>query len=161
MPLLPMLNAGVDVGVGTDGAASNNNLDLLAEVRLAALLAKGTQDKERDLLLAANAVPARTALELATRRAAAALKRDDIGTLAAGLRADVITVDLSGLHLTPRFHHADAIYSHLVYAAAASDVRDTIVEGEPLMRDWELETLNEKQLKQQAQAWVDANYPRM
>lgn len=160
MPLLPMLNAGVNVGVGSDGAASNNNLDLLAEVRLATLLAKGTQDKERDLQLAANAVPAHTALELATRRAAAALKRDDLGTLAAEMRADVITVDLSALHLTPRYHHADAIYSHLVYAASAGDVRDTIVEGKLLMRDRALLTLDEAKLKQQAQAWVDANYPR-
>jgi 5-methylthioadenosine/S-adenosylhomocysteine deaminase len=168
MPLLPMLNAGVDVGVGTDGAASNNNLDLLAEVRLAALLAKGggkanLPDGGTDAAatggLAANAVPAQTALELATRRAAAALKRRDIGTLAVGMKADVITVDLSALHLTPRFHHPEAIYSHLVYAASAGDVRDTIVEGRPLMRNRELLTLHEAQLKQQAQAWADANYP--
>jgi 5-methylthioadenosine/S-adenosylhomocysteine deaminase len=159
MPLLSMLNAGVDVGVGTDGAASNNNLDLLGEVRLAALLAKGTQDKERDLQLAANAVPAYTALELATRRAAAALKRDDIGRLAPGMKADVITVDLNALHLTPRFHHAEAIYSHLVYATNASDVRDTIVGGKQLMRNRELLTLESAKLKHQAQAWADANYP--
>jgi 5-methylthioadenosine/S-adenosylhomocysteine deaminase len=158
MPLLPMLNAGVNVGVGTDGAASNNNLDLLAEVRLAALLAKGTVDTERGMALVANSVPAQTALELATRRAAATLKRNDIGTLAAGLKADVITVDLSALHLTPRFHHGDAIYSHLVYAASAGDVRDTIVQGKLLMRNRELLTLDEARLKQQAQAWVDANY---
>ncbi|MDQ3023325.1 MAG: amidohydrolase [bacterium] len=158
-PLMPMLTAGVDVGVGTDGAASNNNLDLLAEVRLAALLAKGSEDKERGMGRTAIAVPARTALELATRRAAAALKRDDIGVLAPGMRADIAVIDLSSTHLTPRYHHDDALYSHLVYAAHSNDVRDTIVEGKLLMRDRQLLTLDEPKLRADAQAWVDRNYP--
>jgi len=172
--------------VGTDGAASNNNLDLLAEARLASLLAKGavpsvavtgsaggparedvadtaarpTTLYEGPRSRAANAVPARTALELATRRAAATLKQADIGTLAPGLRADIAVVDLSAAHLTPRFRHAEALYSHLVYAAEAGDVRDTIVEGRVLMRQRQLLTLDEPRIRSKAQAWADASYPK-
>ncbi|MCH7471628.1 amidohydrolase [bacterium] len=151
-PLKKMLGAGLAVGVGTDGAASNNNLNLWEEVHLASLLAKGVN---RD----SQAVPARQALGLATSRAARALNADHIGSLAPGKRADVIVVEMSSLHLTPRFHHPHAIYSHLVYSAQAADVRDTVVNGQVLMRERKLLTIDEEGVKARAQEWVNRHYP--
>jgi 5-methylthioadenosine/S-adenosylhomocysteine deaminase len=153
-PLAALLAAGIDVGIGTDGAASNNNLSAWEELHLAALLAKGVEQPAHGTVRNAEAVPARTAVELATRRAARALKRDDIGTLAPGLRADIITVDLNALHLSPLHSHPEAIYSHLAYSTQASDVRDVIVEGRILMRGHQLTTLNRAALLDAAASWV-------
>lgn len=147
-PLREMLAAGMDVGVGTDGAASNNNLSMWEEVQLAALLAKGGREMD------ATAVPARTALELATRRAARTVKRSDIGTLAPGMLADIIVVSLDAPHLAPLYEDEHAVYSHLAYSAQASDVRDTIVHGKVLMRDRRLLTLDEGQVKRDAWEWL-------
>jgi 5-methylthioadenosine/S-adenosylhomocysteine deaminase len=158
MPLAAMLEARVDVGLGTDGAASNNNLSLWEELHMAALLAKGVEDQDRGLRLNPEAVPARTAVELATRRAAGALKRDDIGRLAGGLRADVITVGRQSLHMAPHYGGDDAVYSQLAYCVQASDVRDVIVEGRILMRGRRLTTLNEAELIATAQQWLNENY---
>lgn len=146
--LREMLEAGMDVGVGTDGAASNNNLSIWEEVQLAALLAKGGRE------LNATAVPARTALELATRRAARTLKQPEIGTLAAGMLADIIVVDMQATHLTPLYPGDHATYSHLAYSAQASDVRDTIVHGKVLMRERKLLTLDEGQVMRDAREWL-------
>jgi 5-methylthioadenosine/S-adenosylhomocysteine deaminase len=155
---VPLLNAGVAVGVGTDGAASNNNLSLWEEVSAAALLAKGAADPARGMQRSAVSVPARVALELATRRAASALKQRDIGQLAPGMRGDAIVVELDGIHLTPRYRTEGSLYSHLVYSAQASDVRETVVQGRVLMKDRELLTLDEAALRSRAQAWVDEHY---
>lgn len=156
-PVPELLAAGVPVGLGTDGAASNNNLNLFEDLHTAALLPKGAhRDPSR---LDATRLPARTAVELATRLAAKALKRSDIGLLAPGMLADIIVLDATAPHLSPRYSHEGAVYSHLAYSAQASDVRDVIVHGTELMRSRRLLTLDAAALSRQAQQWVAANYP--
>jgi 5-methylthioadenosine/S-adenosylhomocysteine deaminase len=131
-----LLRRGAVVGLGTDGAASNNNLDLLEEVRLAALLHKvHLQDP--------TVVNAHEALALATRGAAEALGLEAlIGTLEPGKRADLAVVDLSGPHLAPGHH----LVSDLVYSARAGDVRHTVVDGTVVMQDRRLLHLDEQRV---------------
>jgi 5-methylthioadenosine/S-adenosylhomocysteine deaminase len=131
-PVAGYLAAGVTVGLGTDGAASNNDLDMFEAMRQAAFLAKLTT---RD----PTAVPARVALEMATLGGARALGLDRaIGSLEAGKRADLITVSMDSAHETPMY---DPI-SHLVYVTRGDDVRTTIVDGKILMRDRRVTTLD-------------------
>ena len=141
-----MLNLGMNVGIGTDGPASNNDLDMFEEVRLAAFVAKTVSNDP-------TAVPAGTALKMATLFGARALHLGSVtGSLEPGKRADLILVDISPLHNSPRFRRdADAIYSQLVYAGNATDVTDVMVNGKWLMLDRELLTLNEKELTASAQ----------
>lgn len=144
-PVPLMLQVGLNVGIGTDGPASNNDLDMFEETRLAALLAKGfTGDP--------TALPAREALALSTIGSARALHISDItGSLEAGKRADFIVVDLQPLHNTPRFsREPEAIYSQLVYVAKSTDVQHVICNGEWLLRDRQLLTLDEPELTRQA-----------
>ena len=150
-PVHSMTEAGVPVGVGTDGAASNNNLNLWEEIHLAALLAKGVYKS-------ANVVPAATALAFATSQGAQALCASHFGSLVVGKQADMITVRLEGIHLTPVFPRPNSLAGSLVYGAQGSDVRDTIVAGRVLMRNRQLTQLDEEALKAQAQAWVKANF---
>ena len=135
-PFERLLAAGVRVGLGTDGPASNDDQDLWAEVHLAALLAKGTSGN-------ATALPAREALALATCRGAAAVHLEHlVGSLEAGKRADLIVVRLDGLHVAPVNNcDPDGIFGRLVYAARSSDVRDVLVDGRWLLRDGQLLTL--------------------
>ena len=117
MPAL--LRAGVNVSLGTDGAASNNDLDLWSEMRLAALLYKAM---EKD----PTAIPARQALHLATRGGAKAIGIDHlVGSIEPGKRADLVLVDLDRPHLSPVYN----VVSHLVYAAHRSDVTTVLVNG--------------------------------
>lgn len=141
-PVSRMLELGLAVGIGTDGTASNNDLDLFEEMRLAALIAKGISG---DPL----AVPAKVAFTMATRGGAQALGIGElVGSLEVGKRADVAVVALDGLHLTPKFdRRPDAVYSQLVYAAKSTDVRDVWVDGRPLMRDRRLLTVDEEGLR--------------
>ena len=151
-PLHSMVEGGVNIGVGTDGAASNNNLNLIEEIHLAALSSKAVYKNPE-------VVPAETALGFATRSAAKLLHADDrIGQLKAGLEADIAVIDLGGLHLAPRFSHPQAIYSHLVYSAQGADVRDTIVRGKVLMRNRKLTELDEAELVARAQEWAAKNF---
>ncbi|MBS1791108.1 MAG: amidohydrolase [Acidobacteria bacterium] len=139
-PIPAMLKAGLRVGLGTDGAASNHDLSLWEEVDTAAKLHKLISGDP-------TAVPAQDALAMATIGGARALHlENEVGSLETGKRADVILVDLSALHLTPMYN----CYSHLVYAAKASDVSDTIVNGRVLMRNRKLLTLNEEAIKASA-----------
>lgn len=139
-PVTELLQAGVPVGLGTDGAASNNNLDLLREVHLAAIIHK-VREKS------ATVIPAKIALRLATVGGAACLGREDsLGCLAPGHRADLILVDLCRAHVTPGH---DPI-SHLVYAARGSDVTDVMVDGRFLLRQGELVTLDEERIVHEA-----------
>jgi len=143
-----MLKTGLHVGIGTDGPASNNDLDHFEETRLAALIAKGYF---RDPVL----IPAKTALAMATIEGARALHLGHVtGSLEVGKRADVIVVNLDQLHSTPQYSHAaklsDAIYTQIVYSSHASDVRDVFVNGRPLMRERKLLTLDEAAIKSAA-----------
>ncbi len=135
-PVRDLLAAGARVGLGTDGCGSNNNLDLLEEALLAALLAKiQTGDP--------TAVPAAAALRMATLGGAEALGLGErIGSLEVGKRADCILVDLTAPHMCPRHN----LISDVVYSAQAGDVRTTIVDGEVLMRDGELTKLDEAEV---------------
>jgi 5-methylthioadenosine/S-adenosylhomocysteine deaminase len=148
-PVNKMLAAGLKVGIGTDGTASNNDLDMFEEIRLAAFLSKGTSGDPTTL-------PAHMALTMATRMGAEALQLGDItGSLEAGKRADFILVDNSRVHNSPRFRREpDAIYAQLVYATHASDVTDVMVNGRWLMRDQQLLTLNEAELLAQADEYA-------
>lgn len=128
-----LLDAGVTVGLGTDGAVSSNTLDLLGAVKLAALVHKAGGDP--------TAVGAEQAVRMATIESARALGLgDELGSLEPGKRADLIVLDLARPHLTPRHDP----WSMLAYAAASCDVRDTVVDGRVLMRDRTLETLDEQ-----------------
>src|SRR5262249_8482378 len=141
-PVARMLALGLNVGIGTDGAASNNDLDMFEETRLAALLAKATAADPTVL-------PARQALAMATRLGARAVHLGDlIGSIEPGKRADLIVVDLEGTHNVPRFgRDANAVYSQLVYAAKSTDVVDVLCDGRWLMRDRRLLTLDEEALQ--------------
>jgi len=144
-PVAKMLETGLAVGIGTDGPASNNDLDMFEETRLAAFIAKGQSGMP-------TALPARTALTMATRLGAKALYLDDlIGSLEIGKSADVAIVDLATLHNSPGFSRsADSLYARLVYAAHAHDVTDVLVRGRWLMRGRKLMTLDEPELLRQA-----------
>jgi 5-methylthioadenosine/S-adenosylhomocysteine deaminase len=140
-----MVDIGLHVGIGTDGPASNNDLDMFEEARLAAFLAKGCFGDPM-------ALPAKTAFALATIEGARALHLGEItGSLETGKRADIAVVELDEIHATPKFQRdADAIYSQLVYAAKSTDVRDLLVNGQALMLDHKLLTIDEEALKAEA-----------
>jgi 5-methylthioadenosine/S-adenosylhomocysteine deaminase len=131
-PVTKYLAAGVALGLGTDGAASNNDLDMFEAMRQAAFLAKLTTRDPR-------AVPAQAALDMATIGGAAALAMHDrIGSLERGKRADLITVSTAATRQTPMYD----VVSHLVYTSRGDDVRTTIVNGKILMRDRQVRSLN-------------------
>jgi 5-methylthioadenosine/S-adenosylhomocysteine deaminase len=140
-----MLEIGLTVGVGTDGPASNNDLDMFEEMRLAALLAKTVSNDPTVL-------PARQALEMATIGGARALHLADlIGSLEPGKKADVTVVELSHLHNWPHFHnHPDTVYSRLVYASKSSDVAHVLCNGNWLMRDRQLLTVDQERVLEEA-----------
>ena len=135
-PVPEMLAKGIVVGLGTDGSASNNNADMLEEVRLAAMLHKAR-------LYDPLAIPAQTAWELGTVMGAKALDYDDLGVLEAGYRADIVLYDTSGLHWQPRYNDV----ASLVYAANASDATTVVVGGKVVMKDKELLTIDEEKLR--------------
>ena len=141
-PVARMLELGAAVGIGTDGTASNNDLDMFEEMRLAALLAKGVTGDP-------TALPARQAVAMATRIGARALHCDAItGALEPGKRADLIDVDLNQPHNVPRFdREANGVYAQLVYASKAADVVHVMCNGRWLMRDRRLLTLDEDELR--------------
>jgi len=145
-PYKRLIDSGVKTGLGTDGPASNDDQDMWAEIHLAALLPKGTSGDP-------TAVPAAEALALATCWGARAIHLDHlIGSLEPGKRADITVVELGKLHSAPRYTYAaDAIYSHLVYSAHSSDVRDVLVDGRFLLRDRQLLTLDEVAIISKAQ----------
>ena len=144
-PITQMLEIGLNVAIGTDGPASNNDLDMFEEMRLAALLAKVTPKNPI-------ALPAKEALQMATINGARALGMDDVtGSLEAGKLADIIVVDAQPTHNMPRFDfNPDAPYSQMVYAAKSTDVQHTIVHGKFLMKDRELLTIDEATLRSEA-----------
>ncbi len=148
-PISEMLSVGLNVGIGTDGPASNNDLDMFEEIRLAAFLAKGTTGDP-------TTVPASTALLMATRLGARAMHMDDLtGSLEAGKRADLIIVDVNTLHNAPRFHRDKVnVYSQLVYAAKSTDVESVMVNGSWLMTNRELVAIDHENLLAQADEYA-------
>jgi 5-methylthioadenosine/S-adenosylhomocysteine deaminase len=140
-----MRTRGVNVGIGTDSAASNNRLDVLGETRLAALLAKGSTGD-------ATAIPAHTALHMATLGGAKALALDGaIGSLVAGKRADITAIDLSALELAPCYDAA----SQIVYAAGAQHVSHVWVDGRARVAEGRLVDIDARELKLTAAHWKD------
>ncbi|MFC4540649.1 amidohydrolase [Halosolutus amylolyticus] len=137
-PVERMREAGVTVGLGTDGAASNNDLSMLDEARDAAMLGKLAADD-------ASAVPAEAVVDMLTGATADAIGLES-GRLEAGAPADLAVIDLEKPHLTP----AHDLVSHLAYAAAAADVRHTVCDGRVLMRDREVLTLDEAAVRDRA-----------
>jgi 5-methylthioadenosine/S-adenosylhomocysteine deaminase len=144
-PVVKMLETGLNVGIGTDGPASNNDLDMFEEVRLAAFVAKAVTNDPTSL-------PAPWALLMATRLGAHALHIGHLtGSVEVGKRADLILVDVSPLHNSPSFKRAaDNAYAQIVYASKSTDVSDVMVNGKWLMRDHQLLTLKEAELIAQA-----------
>jgi 5-methylthioadenosine/S-adenosylhomocysteine deaminase len=144
-PVAKLSAAGIPLAIGTDGAASNNSLDMFSETKTAALLAKGiSQD--------ASAVPAIEALTMATLGGAKALGIDEItGSLKPGKAADIQAIDLNTLSSQPVF---DPI-SHLVYCAKSTQVSHVWVNGRCLLRNGKLTTLDEETLINQAKGWAN------
>lgn len=142
-PVEQLNQAGVNVAIGTDGAASNNDLDLFSELRTAALLAKTVAQD-------AAALNAHAALRMATINGAKALCMDDrIGSLEVGKSADIIALDLSELEMQPIYNPA----SQLVYTHAGQRVTHAWVEGRALLLDRQLQTLNEREIASKARWW--------
>jgi 5-methylthioadenosine/S-adenosylhomocysteine deaminase len=138
-PVPALLGAGVEVGLGTDGAASNNGLDLLRDMQIAALLHKGVTGDP-------TALPAPKMIELATTNGARVLGlADRVGTLSEGLEADLICVEIDGPHTAPMYDP----YSQLVYAARASDVRHVVVRGRVVVRNRKLQTIDRERIEAQ------------
>jgi 5-methylthioadenosine/S-adenosylhomocysteine deaminase len=136
-PVPDLLRAGIHVGLGTDGAASNNELDLFAEIQMAALIHKGVRLDPR-------AVPAAVAFEMATIGGARALRLDHlIGSLEVGKRADLTIIDLDEDNLVPLY---DPL-SHLAYAVESSDVRTVLVDGRVVLEDGRLTTADEREIR--------------
>jgi 5-methylthioadenosine/S-adenosylhomocysteine deaminase len=144
-PVTEMLETGLNVGVGTDGPASNNDLDIFDDMRLASFIAKAVTSDPTVL-------PARQAFTMATRMGAAAIHMDHIiGSLEPGKKADVVVLDLNRTHSLPRFDRdPDAIYSRLVYSAKSTDVTDVMVAGRWLMTGGQLLTVDEAALQAEA-----------
>ena len=141
-PVTAMLRAGVLVGLGTDGAASNNDLDMWEEMRLAAFLQK--VDRMDPTVLSAS-----TVLKMATSGGAEAIGlADKVGTLAPGMRADLIQVSFDDVHFVPTYD----VISHLVYVADEQDVSATVVDGRVLMKDGEIRTIDTERVRREANA---------
>lgn len=144
-PVVKMLETGLNVGIGTDGPASNNDLDMFEEIRLAAFIAKTVTNDPTSL-------PASTTLTMATRLGAQALHIGDLtGSLTPNRRADLILIDVTPLHNSPSFKRShDNTYAQIVYASKSTDVSHVMVNGRWVMCDHKLLTLNEQELVTQA-----------
>jgi 5-methylthioadenosine/S-adenosylhomocysteine deaminase len=142
-PVVQMLRKGVKVGLGTDGAASNNTLDILSEMSLAAKLHKAVTGDP-------TALDDRTALLMATRWGAEALRMDEFtGSLTPGKDADLVVANLNKPHLTPIYD----IYSHIVYALSAQDVETVFIKGKPIVEQSRLLTEDETTILEKAHDW--------
>jgi len=143
-PVLALLAQGVNVALGTDGPASNNDLDMLEETRLATLLQKSHH-------LDPVALPAEAALRLATQGGAKALGFPNSGVIAPGRAADLVLLDFRKPHLRPRHN----LLSNVVYSAKSPDISHVLVDGRVLMRDGILTTLDEERILFEAErrAW--------
>jgi len=148
-PVMEMLETGLQVGIGTDGPASNNDLDMFEELRLASFIAKTVTNNP-------TALPARAVVDMATRMGARALHLGEItGSLEANKRADIISIDMANTHNWPHFDRdPESVYSRIVYATKSSDVVDVMVNGRWLMREHRLLTIDEADLRNQAAGYA-------
>jgi 5-methylthioadenosine/S-adenosylhomocysteine deaminase len=144
-----MLELQVNVGIGTDGPASNNDLDMVEEIRLASMVAKAASGDP-------TALPARQTLAMATSLGAKAVHMDHlVGSIVRGKRADMILMGIDKLHNSPNFKRSpDGIYSQIIYAAKSTDISHMMVNGQWLMQDRKLLTLDEEALIQEAQEYA-------
>ncbi|MBV8855519.1 MAG: 5'-deoxyadenosine deaminase [Acidobacteria bacterium] len=139
-PVSELLARGASVSFGADGAPCNNRLDMFTEMRAAALLQKVSRG--------ADALPAARVLRMATRGGARALGlENEVGSLEAGKLADITVLELGRLHTTPR----PEVVSTVVYAAEARDVRDVLIDGRPVLRGGQLQTLDEREVVAEAE----------
>lgn len=135
-PIGRMIEKGIRPSLGTDSSASNNNLDMLEEIRLAALVHKGVHEDPE-------IITATTALEMGTIYGAEALFWDEkIGTLEVGKKADFITMDITGAHMQPMHH----LISHIVYSASTADISDVYIDGKQVVKKRECLTLDEEKI---------------
>ena len=142
-PVAKLANRGVNIALGTDGAASNNDLDMFGEMRSAAFLGKITAHDPK-------AVPAEQVLKMATINGAKALGIDHLtGSLTPGKSADFIAIDLNQIETQPLYHPV----SQIVYATPRNQVTDVWVAGKQLLKNRQLLTLDEKELLNKAQTW--------
>lgn len=148
-PVTKMVELNMNVGIGTDGPASNNDLDMFEEMRLASFLGKLQTGDPTSL-------PAKTVIYMATRGGAKALHLDKItGSIEPGKRADMILVDISPVHNAPRFmRDPDGLYAQIVYAAKSNDVTHVMVNGNWLMKERQLLTIDESSLLTEAKAFA-------
>lgn len=149
-PVAQMLEMGLTIAIGTDGPASNNDLDMFEEMRLAALIAKVNPTDP-------TALPARQALQMATRNGAKALKLEAVtGSLEVGKFADIIVVDAETTHNLPHYNvNPNAVYSQLVYATKSHDVQHVWCHGQLLMKDRELQTIDENKVLRQSKDYAN------
>jgi 5-methylthioadenosine/S-adenosylhomocysteine deaminase len=148
-PIPELINAGVNVALGTDGSASNNDIDMLGEMRTAALLAKGINHK-------ADALPAYQALRMATINGAKALGIDDkVGSLEVGKQADIVAIDLNSIETQPVYD----VISTLIYSANKSQISDVWVAGQQLLASHKLTTMDESAIIEKAKQWHEKVSP--
>jgi 5-methylthioadenosine/S-adenosylhomocysteine deaminase len=148
-PLAKLIDRGINVALGTDSAASNNDLDLFSELQTATLLAKGISGD-------AGVMPAHRALRMATLDGAKALgSQSDFGSLETGKYADAIAIDMNSIQQQPLYNLA----SQLLYTHSGSRVSHNWVAGKILLKDGKLQTLNESSLIRSAQRWRDKTVP--
>lgn len=141
-PIPEMLKAGVKVSIGTDGAASNNDLNMFTEISTAAKVHKAVKNDS-------TVMDAKTVILMATKMGARALGISNLGFLAPNCLADIITLDFQKPHLIPMFD----VYSHLVYAAAASDVANVMVNGKVLLHNGSPKTCDQDEILDKARVW--------
>ena len=144
-PVVDLQSAGVNVVLGTDGAASNNDLNMLGEMRTAALLGKGITGDS-------TALPAHTVLEMATIKGARALNIDNItGSLTRDKQADIVAINLDRIESQPLYNPV----SQIVYACNQDQVTDVWVAGKQLMKDRQLTTIDEEAVKLKSRLWQE------
>ncbi len=144
MPLRKLLDRGVNVALGTDGVASNNNLDVLKEMQYAVLLGKG-MSRQPDSIIA------KECFALATRNGALSQGRDDCGEIKLGYKADAVLINLDAVHNIPSYGY----YTTLAYSAKSSDVLMTMVDGKVLYKDGEYKTIDVEKLKFEAKEVIN------
>ncbi|WP_319759435.1 amidohydrolase [Maridesulfovibrio sp.] len=143
-PLTKLLEAGIHCGLGTDGAASNNNLDMFDEMRTAAMLQKG-------FLQNPEAMPAQTVLDMATVNGARFLGFEDTGALNTGMKADIIVINMDKMHLKPVYNPL----SHAIYSAGGQDVCLTVCDGKVLYQNGKFSTLDVETISREAEKAVE------